>query len=483
MLSSSSNQLARTSPEEQGLSSAALLAFVNALNASEQEIHSFMLLRHGCVVAEGWWAPYGPNIPHMMFSLSKSFASTAVGMAIDAGYFSVDDPVISFFPDDLPTTISENLAEMRVRHLLTMSSGHDVPTFPYMYDREDGNWPKGFFETLVVHQPGTLFLYNTGASYMLSEIVQRTSGQDLMRFLTPRLFEPLGIQSATWMTSPKGIALGGVGLSLTTEDIARFGQLYLQKGLWQGERLLSEGWIEDATSAQIANGTDPDNDWNQGYGYQFWRCRHGLYRGDGAFGQFCIVMDEYDAVLAMTSAAQDMQQVMNIVWENLLPALQQGTNEQVSEATAHLSEATTGLKLSPLKGLATSPNVLQMSGEYTADANRLGIQGFLLTFSGDTGTLKMQMDDGIETIVAPFGRWQEGTASFFDEIWLDGTLPLLASGAWVAENKYAIQIRLYETPYIYTLNFELQGDMLTVVIEKNVSLISKEPHTITARRQ
>ncbi|MCA9882712.1 MAG: serine hydrolase, partial [Anaerolineae bacterium] len=236
-------------------------------------------------------------------------------------------------------------------------------------------------------------------------------------------------------------------------------------------------------SAQIANGTDPDNDWNQGYGYQFWRCRHGLYRGDGAFGQFCIVMDEYDAVLAMTSAAQDMQQVMNIVWENLLPALQQGTNEQVSEATAHLSEATTGLKLSPLKGLATSPNVLQMSGEYTADANRLGIQGFLLTFSGDTGTLKMQMDDGIETIVAPFGRWQEGTASFFDEIWLDGTLPLLASGAWVAENKYAIQIRLYETPYIYTLNFELQGDMLTEKKKKNVSLISKEPHTITARRQ
>src|SRR5690606_31766128 len=141
---------------------------------------------------------YAPNIPHMMFSLSKSFTSTAVGMAVDEGYFTVDDAVLAFFPDATPDHVSENLAAMQVKHLLTMSTGHDVKPFPFMYERSDGNWAKGFFETPVIHQPGTHFLYNTGATYMLSEIIQRTTGEKLLDFLTPRLFEPLGIKNPTW---------------------------------------------------------------------------------------------------------------------------------------------------------------------------------------------------------------------------------------------------------------------------------------------
>src|SRR5690606_10222925 len=144
---------------------------------------------------------------------------------------------------------------------------------------------------------------------------------NLMDFLSPRLFEPLGIKNATWLESPHGTNLGGVGLSIKTEDIARFGQLYLQKGIWNGKRILSEAWIEEATSAHISNGNDPSSDWSQGYGYQFWRCQHGFYRGDGAFGQFCIVMEEYDAVLAMTSAVSNMQQAINLVWDILVPAM------------------------------------------------------------------------------------------------------------------------------------------------------------------
>src|SRR5690606_39072764 len=142
-------------------------------------------------------------------------------------------------------------------------------------------------------------------------------GEKLLDFLTPRLFEPLGIKNPTWAESPHGVNLAGIGLSIRTEDIARFGQLYLQRGTWQGQRILSERWITEATSAQISNGDDPHSDWSQGYGYQFWRCQHGVYRGDGAFGQFCIVMEDYNTVLAMTSAASDMQQVLNAVWNTL----------------------------------------------------------------------------------------------------------------------------------------------------------------------
>ena len=127
-----------------------------------------------------------------------------------------------------------------------------------------------------------------------------------MDYLDKRLFRPLMIQKPDWDLSPEGINTGGWGLRITTEDIAKLGQLYLQKGIWQGERILSEAWVKEATSKQTSNGSNPDNDWDQGYGYQFWRCRNDCYRGDGAFGQFCIVIPEHDAVVAVTSGTSDM---------------------------------------------------------------------------------------------------------------------------------------------------------------------------------
>src|SRR5262249_17904140 len=158
-------------------------------------------------------------------------------------------------------------------------------------------------------------------TYMLSAIVQKTAGLTVLDYLRPRLFEPLGIEDPTWGTSPQGVSLGGYGLSIRTEDIARFGQLYLQKGEWQGRQLLPTTRVQAATSRQVSNGSSPQSDWDQGYGYQFWRCRHGAFRGDGAFGQYCLVMPEQDAVLAITSGVKDMQAVLNLVWDKLLPAL------------------------------------------------------------------------------------------------------------------------------------------------------------------
>ena len=156
---------------------------------------------------------------------------------------------------------------------------------------------------------------------MLSAIVQKVTGMTVLDYLRPRLFEPLGIEHPTWETSPQGISAGGFGLSIRTEDIARFGQLYLQRGKWQGKQLVPAAWVEAATARQTSNGSNPQSDWDQGYGYQFWRCRHGAYRGDGAFGQFCVVLPEQDAVIAITSGVKDMQAVLNLVWDKLLPAM------------------------------------------------------------------------------------------------------------------------------------------------------------------
>ena len=308
--------LPRSSPEAQGVSSAAIRAFVEAADKDITTMHSFMLVRHGHVVAEGWWKPQSHETQHVMFSLSKSFMSTGVGLAIGEGKLSLDDPVLKFFPDDVPANPSDNLKAMRVRDLLTMSTGHDtVPNFK----KKDITWVKAFLAHPVPHKPGTHFLYNFGASYMLSAIVQKVSGQRLVDYLRPRLFEPLGIENATWETSPQGIDIGGSGLRIRTEDIARFGQLYLQKGKWNGKEFLPAAWVETATAKHVASkGGGPD--WKEGYGFQFWRCRHNAYRGDGASGQFCIVLPEHDAVVAMTADNRDMQKQLNVVWDKLLPA-------------------------------------------------------------------------------------------------------------------------------------------------------------------
>lgn len=311
-----SQSLPRSTPEAQGVSSADIRAFVEAADKQVNAIHSFMFVRHGYVIAEGWWKPQAADKPHVLWSLSKSFTSTAVGLAVAEGKLSADDPVLKFFPEDAPDKPSENLKAMRVRDLLTMSTGHETEAKL----TANKSWVQSFLAQPVPYKPGTHFLYNTPGSYMLSAIVQKVTGQTVLDYLRPRLFEPLGIDNPQWDSSPQGITLGGWGLKLRTEDIAKFGQLYLQKGKWNDKQLVPVVWIEQATAKQVSNGSDPTKDWDQGYGFQFWRCRHGAYRGDGANGQFCIVLPQQDAVIVMTADTKDLQGQLNLVWDKLLVA-------------------------------------------------------------------------------------------------------------------------------------------------------------------
>jgi CubicO group peptidase (beta-lactamase class C family) len=316
-LLASNVSLPRSTPESQGISSAGILEFIEAADAKVNTMHSFMLVRHGRVVAEGWWKPESAEKPHVMHSLSKSFTSTAVGLAVREGKLSIDDPVIKFFPEETPANPSDKLKAMRVRDLLTMSTGHEVEA----KFSTNAPWVQTFLAHPVPHKPGTHFLYNTPGTHMLAAIVQKVTGQTVLEYLRPHLFDPLGIENPEWGASPQGVTLGGWGLKVRTEDIAKFGQLYLQKGKWKGQQLVPASWIEMATSKQVSNGSDPSKDWDQGYGFQFWRCRHNAYRGDGLNGQFCIVLPEQDVVIAITANSRDMQGQLNIVWEKLLPAI------------------------------------------------------------------------------------------------------------------------------------------------------------------
>ncbi len=231
-------QLPRSTPEAQGVSSSAISTFLHAVDQQKIELHSLMLVRHGHVIAEGWWSPYSGERIHLLYSLSKSFTSTAIGLAVKEGRLAVDDAVLSFFPDKAPDDVSEHVATMRVHHLLSMATGHREDALGPSAERGGDDWIAGFFATPPEQAPGSIFTYNNIATFMLSAILQKVTGEKLVDYLRPRLLDPLGIEQAFWQENPQGINLGFSGLHITTEAIARFGQLYLQKGEWQGQQLV-----------------------------------------------------------------------------------------------------------------------------------------------------------------------------------------------------------------------------------------------------
>ena len=344
-----STPLPRSSPEAQGISSAAIRAFVEVADKDIHTLHSFMVVRHGQVIAEGWWKPEAADKPHVLWSLSKSFNSTAVGLAAKEKKLSLEDPVLKFFPAEAPAEPSDNLKAMRVRDLLTMSGGHDVEP---KFDLTVGPSVREFLAHPVTHTPGTWFRYNTPGSYMLSAIVTKATGQTVLDFLKPRLFGPLGIENPEWGATAEGFNFGGYGLFVRTEDIAKFGQLYLQKGKWNGKQLLPEKWIEAATSKQVDNDKAPSGknpDWRQGYGFQFWRCQHNAFRGDGRDGQICLVMPEQDAVIAITAQTGQMQTELDLVWEKLLPAFRSEPLPADAAELAKLKQKLADLTVRPAK--------------------------------------------------------------------------------------------------------------------------------------
>ena len=341
--------LSRTTPEAQNTSNAAIRAFQDALMRVEGHMRGFCLVQNGKVVAEEYCRPYEDTDKVWVYSISKSFTSTAIGIAIDEGRLALDDTVLSFFPESTPPAPSDNLRAMRVRDLLSMSTGHAQDTLLPLLASTDGDWVRAFLSLPVEYTPDTHFLYNTGATFMLSAILQRVTGEKLLDYLAPRFFTPLGFDDVEWDENPKGINTGGWGISLRLEDLAKLGQLYLDNGLYSGRRILSRQWVEQATSFHSDNAHTENQapDWVSGYGFQFWLCQHGAFRADGAAGQFCIVMPQQNAVLAIMSETMQMQYILDAVWDVLLPRLgkmAQPSEDEVAGRTYQLDENVLGIR-------------------------------------------------------------------------------------------------------------------------------------------
>ena len=457
--------LPRSTPEAEGIASSAILDFLREADAQLDSLHSVMVVRHGRVVAEGWWKPYAAEYPHLMFSVSKSFTSIAVGLAIAERRLTLDDLVVDLLPDDLPAEVTPRLATLSVRHLLTMTTGHATDTVSLADESHGENWARTILAQPLDFTPGTHYVYNSGASYLLSAILQRLTGERLLDYLTPRLFEPLGIASASWQSCPRGIDAGGWGLSITTEDLAIFGQLLLQRGEWNGRQLVPAEWIEEATSAQVdTSATDHDLDGRQGYGFQFWRNRRAGYRADGAFGQFCIVLPQQDAVVVLTSALPVAQLALDLVWEHLLPAFGDSALPPVDGPLAGaLGGALASLALPTIAGAATSATADRVAGiRFSFDDPKISS----VTLETGVLTITREGSEGRATpLIFGHGQWMESADS---RVW--------ASGAWVSPNALVIRAHNIGTPFSRTYTLAFTTDAVTLDITQNVAF-GDLPHT------
>jgi hypothetical protein len=309
---------------------------------------------------------------------------------------------------------------------------------------------------------------------MLSAVVQKTTGMTALDYLRPRLFEPLGFKDPTWVASPQGVSVGAFGLFARTEEIARFGQLYLQKGKWNGRELIPSSWVDEATSLRTGNGSNPGSDWDQGYGYQFWRCRHGAYRGDGAFGQYCIVLSDQDAVVAITSGVPDMQAVLNLVWDLLLPAMKAGPLPEDAPGRRQLEERIAGLSVRLPPGQLTAPLAAQVSGrQYEFPENDRGIKAVAFDFSPGSAALVVRTAQGETRTALGLGAWVKGRDGFANGLERSLSVPahplVAASGAWTAGDTFTVKLVLCETPFHSHLSFRFDGDRLVFDARHNVA--------------
>lgn len=445
--------LPRRTPASLGVDGAGVGHFLDAVAAEEIELHSMMLVRHGAVAAEGWWAPYDADTPHLLYSLSKSFVSIAVGLAAQEGLVRLDERLVERFADLAPSEIDERVGRITLEQCLRMATGHAGDTvWPVIRrcgQRGAGDWLTAFLALPPEHEPGTVFAYNQLATYAAARTVEAATGQTVLDFLGPRLLEPLGIGPAGWLTDALGHDWGFSGLHLTTEAIAAVGQLLLHDGVWQGRRLLPAGWVEQATRSHTA--TDASNrdgadfepswlDWLVGYGHQFWRSRHG-YRADGAYGQFCLVLPEHDAVLALTAATDRLQSVLDLVWEHLLPGFGEPGGDD--SADHMLAERLRGLAIAPPTDDRTGvPGHFARAGAggpraLTAVALAGTVSDYTLTFD----------DEGEFAVPVGSGRWLPGT-------WpANPDLSLMSAGGW-RDGRFVAHVRFIQTPHLLRLTLD-----------------------------
>jgi CubicO group peptidase (beta-lactamase class C family) len=477
----------RVFPEEVGIPSGSIQDLLDLLESCDHsEPHGIMIMRHGKVCAEGWWAPYGALVPHALFSLTKTYTATAVGIAYTQGLLHPDDRILDYFPEFRQVDPGEYIKELRLRDLLNMSSGKDE------IRGNSCDWRRHFFEIPIRNRPGTQFTYNCEDTHMCMAVLQKVTGQGLHEYLASNLFSRIGIDSSNlkWVYLPDGSEVGCGGLFATVEDSLRLMKLYLQGGVWEGERILAADYVAQAAARQIPteNAEGHPGKINgesiresvityrkSGYGYQLWMLGDtGAFCGTGALGQMAIAVPQLHMVISFYQTAEEekVPQILDNILGILLPAAKPAPLAVNREAGLLLAKRLSKLSLGNPRARPCPELLKEISG------SRFRI------FEG-TFTLFNAVWDHI-TSSAPFPdiegavwfsfeyvspdiclfRFEEAGLERVLEIGLDGVrrlnhlaLPnttidkVVLDGAWIGKNVFHLNARWIETCYSITVSF------------------------------
>ena len=454
-----------STPSEQGVDPAGVAAFVDALEAHPGiEPHGVIVIRHGHVVAAGAWWPYRLDRPGLLYSLSKSFTSTALGIAVGDGLVDLDAPVLDYFPDVPLADVPPRAHARTVRHLASMRTGHRHDTWESALAADPADPVGAFLRMSVEDDPGTMFRYNQPPVMTIAALVRGVTGQTVSDLLRSRVLDPLGAGPIGWQQYPAGNDLAFSGMFATPDAVARLGLLYLNDGRWAGRQLLPSGWAAVASSAHSDTSGEPFPDWQQGYGLGFWRGRHG-FRGDGAWGQFCLVLPEQDAVVAITSAVVHMQDVLDAIYAHLLPAMRTNPTPP-SSADDPIAAQLADLALEPERGTSWTPDIsawqeldfVPLGGECAAlvRLTSAGIRaGGRVILTDDTGdVLEVLVGDGNAPVVVAAG-WADAKTLLLDAVFADtphrmslvcDTRSMTFTAHWHTTPLHATRLRDLRTP-------------------------------------
>lgn len=470
----STDGLLRATPESQGVSSAAIMDFLDDVERNGYELHGLMIWRRGHVVAEGWWEPYGPERIHMTHSLTKSVTVTAVGMAIAEGRFKIDDKVVSFFPEHLPANVSANLAAMTVRDLLSMRTGHEKMTSGSVWRPIKTSWIAEFFKIPVTFEPGTKFVYTSAATYMLSAIITKTTGQSTADYLKTRFFDPLGITGYEWDVGPEGISPGANGLSWKTADALKLGILHAQNGQWNGKQILPAEWIKAVQQPHTPGK----------YGYQWWLGPNGIYFADGLFDQYSMVFPEHDAVIAVNSANSSGAFLATAMYKYFPAAFEKA---QKPATNTKLQSRLKQSQLLPAPRATQSPMTETISGRvYEFADNAEKIRNVRFDFTADQCRFTMEDERGTHVVQCGLGKTIEGTTNItgnkLHHEYQPANMRVVASGEWTDTRTFVMTWTFVESAFRDTVVCRFIGPYVRILRSVNVNSSITSLPEITSKR-
>lgn len=473
--------LAHVTPESVGVKSSVLADFIREINEKQLGVHSFTVVRHDKVCAQCFWKPFAPDIPHTLYSVSKSVTSTAVGFAIEDGLLSLDDHVSQFFPEyhryfTGPRPRAAYNRMLTVRMLLTMRSGKLISAAEGKNGRD---WIKDYFKAPFMLPPDTKFKYSSENTFILSAIVRRVTGMPMVDYLDEKMFRPLGIKKPFWQSDGDDNNAGGWGLYMKSEDLAKFFLPYLHGGKYKGVQLIPASWVEQATAKQTETVRDGVLDNMCGYGFQFWRNPlPNSFRAEGLFGQRCVMFPEYDALVVMNSGRSKDYDIMDVFWKYFPQCFE---NDPLPEdAAAHRAFLDTA-EACQMEDLPSAPRNAEteqylggksLHARTSASVSVLPVAVSMWSHEKCGRITDMQFDfdqnglhftwresDGLHTLYAGMN----GQFGISDVVYGREHYKAYSKAAWSEGNRLQLWIRFIETAHVKKLTFVFSDGAVKVI--------------------